>query len=324
VIIGDSLLVTQPLTRTVAVFDGAGNRLGTFGGSGGGPGEFGAILGAGVLGDTIWIADIGRIHRFSAHGDRLGTTVHHYVLPPPYLRTGWIRPLASGYYLTSPGIPLAEAREGSRRVLFVHGPDDDIEIEVTAGPLPQRASQRIGGQPLAVPLTLVSSFAVSPDGHSFVAVDQELPSSGDLEAFVVHLYSPRGRLLRTATVPFRPVPVARPLPEAVSREQARITRQPESTNRQLDLPDYYYPVARVVLAPDTSIWLQRQGPADLGWWILDKSLELRGRVTFPAGFRVLTVHGRDVWGVSYDDLDVSYVVKYRVDDIKDTGHSSTP
>jgi hypothetical protein len=84
-------------------------------------------------------------------------------------------------------------------------------------------------------------------------------------------------------------------------------------------PGYLPAVEYVVLASDGSVWLSRTGATGdemVEWWVLDAAGEPAGRALLPVGLAVHSITGDAVWGVERDDLDVSYIVRYRL--IRDT------
>lgn len=69
------LYVVDGQERQIRVFDASGRRVGTIGGRGRGPGELESATRFGVLGDTVWVADLlnRRLTLFSSGGDVLAT-----------------------------------------------------------------------------------------------------------------------------------------------------------------------------------------------------------------------------------------------------------
>jgi hypothetical protein len=64
---------------------------------------------------------------------------------------------------------------------------------------------------------------------------------------------------------------------------------------------------------DGSIWLQRAVEADsASWLVLDPSGSPHAEVSLPAGFDLLEADRDHVWGQERDELDVPYLVRYRV------------
>lgn len=70
------VFVLDAMSRDVRVFDSDGELLRVIGGPGEGPGEFASPVSMGLLGDTLWVADVRnrRMTWFSAVGDLLWTT----------------------------------------------------------------------------------------------------------------------------------------------------------------------------------------------------------------------------------------------------------
>jgi NAD(P)H-nitrite reductase large subunit len=73
-------------------------------------------------------------------------------------------------------------------------------------------------------------------------------------------------------------------------------------------------VSHVVAGRDGTIWLRREERGGVTRWeVLDASGSVVARLDVPAALRILAADRTDVWGVETDDLDVPYVVRYRVE-----------
>jgi hypothetical protein len=84
-------------------------------------------------------------------------------------------------------------------------------------------------------------------------------------------------------------------------------------NRGLYRPAFQPPIARMVLARNGEIWLQEMPTGDRArWMILDAVGDPKGRVSLPTRVTVLLTDGEHVWGSELDELDVPYLVRYRV------------
>ena len=47
-------------------------------------------------------------------------------------------------------------------------------------------------------------------------------------------------------------------------------------------------------------------------WVLDAQGAPLARALFPADLRVAVIDGDTVWGIEMDELDVQYIVRYRL------------
>ena len=84
-------------------------------------------------------------------------------------------------------------------------------------------------------------------------------------------------------------------------------------------PAYLPPVVAARVMGDGNIWLERYAPvaSDTGepfneWWILTIDGEPMARARLPAGLDVMFVDQEVIWGTVRDDLDVEYIVRYRL------------
>jgi hypothetical protein len=84
-------------------------------------------------------------------------------------------------------------------------------------------------------------------------------------------------------------------------------------------PAYLPPVQGLLVARDGGLWLSRTGEGRGGkaWWVFSSDGARLGTAHTPTGLRVQVIGDGVVWGVATDDLDVNYIVRYRLS-------SSTP
>ena len=78
-------------------------------------------------------------------------------------------------------------------------------------------------------------------------------------------------------------------------------------------PSHYPAVTHMVLSGNGEIWLrERPVGGDASWLVLDREGEPRWRTTLPAGVTVLVADGDQVWGTERDEMDVPYLLRFRV------------
>jgi hypothetical protein len=89
----------------------------------------------------------------------------------------------------------------------------------------------------------------------------------------------------------------------------------------LYLPAYHPPVSAVVIGADGQIWLRGEelGEPVVEWRILSGTGDVIGTVELPSGFTMLFARGRQVWGTENDELDVPYIVRYRITEAAEEG-----
>jgi hypothetical protein len=88
----------------------------------------------------------------------------------------------------------------------------------------------------------------------------------------------------------------------------------EAAERAIILPPAQQPVSAAVLSSDGTLWLRREerGLPTVEWLVLDPTGHILARVQTPAGLQLLAVEKGAAWGVVKDELDIPYVIRYRV------------
>jgi hypothetical protein len=95
---------------------------------------------------------------------------------------------------------------------------------------------------------------------------------------------------------------------------ANETAAVEAVRGAMRIPEYFLPVARADYSESGELWLKREDlpDADQTWWVIDESGALVARVTLPMGFDPRLFRADEIWGVMPDELDVPYLVRYRI------------
>jgi hypothetical protein len=168
--------------------------------------------------------------------------------------------------------------------------------------------------------------AISHDGTQIAVVERSSARRSDGAQFRVTRSRVGGANMYTRAYSYRPVPIPRAYTDSLIRARAEglsqgtraffsNVREAESNLRkEMYVPDYYAPVSAAIFAEDGSLWLRREaraGDPQL-WEVHSTSGNVLGTVTFPEKARVLVIQGNVVWTSETDDLDVPYVVRYRV------------
>lgn len=324
---------------SVRVWSPDGKPAGSIGRQGDGPGEFQNPISLGFFGDTLWVMDL-RAYRasyFTADGSFLGNATPKVDLgsrevSPPRPE----RPLRDGtWFGAAPAFSDGIARGTITQTEYVHmdgagalldtvwvqqwRPTDILALLNKDGRGGSYSRQPFGDRPL---------FQVMDDG-GMVVVEYRVPDHAEGATFSVMRLSVSGDTLWRRALPYSPVPLdpARANRAADSMAEERVQffsrMRPGLTQAGLtkELRDAMYappfePFLRgLVVASDGSIWLQRYGATADGaeWWVLDEKGQPLGRAFMPDGLRVVAIRGDDVWGVETDDMDVSYIIRYRVD-----------
>ncbi|MCG6955435.1 MAG: hypothetical protein LJF04_05530, partial [Gemmatimonadetes bacterium] len=106
--------------------------------------------------------------------------------------------------------------------------------------------------------------------------------------------------------------------EAEAMEEAENPDQRQRAQSVNDLsarPELRPAYDALVVDDHGRLWLRRwEGttPETLRWWVFGPDAALLGYVDLPGRFRLEEVRNGQAWGVARDELDVSYVVRYRL------------
>ena len=318
----------------------AGDAAGSVGREGEGPGEFISPRAVGFFGDSLWVMD-GRAYSvsyFDLDGAFLGSVTprvdlgsaeDHPVAPPRPerpLRDGtmlgqspaWSQEMATGELTGTPvvhtdasGVTLARVWMRPHRTTDVlallnedrpggsFGPqpfgDGPLSAMTEHGYLVVDRRAHEGQGPGTLRLTLIGLGGDTLIDHATRYETERLPpsvvdSTADARAAGMHSFMSR-----------------RDPGLALGAIQARVR---EATYA----PQFLPPVDQMVIANNGDIWLRRNslGSGDREWWIFDSGLEPVGRAVTPADLAVRAIVGEDMWGVITDELDVSYIVRYRL------------
>lgn len=165
------------------------------------------------------------------------------------------------------------------------------------------------------------------DENSYAVLRRDAPTTVEEAAFHLEKISVGGdtvfsREYRFAPVPLEPMEADSVLDSNVNRwAEAGVLggvargRLEEWARRTLYRPPFKTPISQMVLANGGGFWLRgRSEPTRLTeWYYLDPSGIPLGRIELPANLQVFEATAETLWGTERDDLDVSYLVRYQVD-----------
>jgi hypothetical protein len=88
----------------------------------------------------------------------------------------------------------------------------------------------------------------------------------------------------------------------------------EKIRSSIDFPEFQRPVQRVMAYDDGGIWLLRDDAGDglSHWLVLSPEGRSRGQLALPRRTYVLWNRGETAWAVDRDEVDVPWVVRYRI------------
>lgn len=248
-------------------------------------------------------------------------------------------------WLTAPSLPLRRlSRSGEvlDTIAIVNWSENTVEYEARPGRAwldihPLKDLPRFG------PIEYLT--ALKPDGSRVVQVGN-LREDGAPPTFDILVLSITGDTLRQRTVEYEPREVTSAMESRLADAFAAsvvgdfinpsLRAQTSETMRERErravrgafwVPDYHPPVREVVAGTDGTTWLLREMRDDSVdvWEVYDPEGRLEGKVEVGHGRSSLipwhprlaiaiAIASRDeVWGTTYDEYDVPYIHRYRVD-----------
>lgn len=327
----------HPRESVIRVHGPDGRLKATVGGRGEGPGEFSALGAIGLLGDTLWAFDrsLSRVSYFTRAGELIRTVTVPFrfrespdeksparaagVLPDGRVlgsEMAWSPEVASGT-LTEAAVVAMDTGGTLLDTLYVREPT----IWAIQDPDDPSGFGAYGAQPFADnPM-----FALSVHQSAFVAV-RRLVVDETSRNFRVTRVTFAGDTVFDRTFAYDPVPIDPGLPDSLAEAaaeqlagrgfgQAPALRKAVSLARaDLYVPAHYPPVDRVLVGLDETVWLRMGGATGdtAEWLVLDPDGEPAARVHLPRDLHLWVARLDRVWGWITDDLDVPYVVRYRL------------
>ena len=326
------LYVGQPRESVVKVFDPSGRLLRTLGRRGQGPGEFQLVGAIGLRADSLWVSDGGlrRVSLFSPDG-RFARSI-----PVPAWRDGTAGAPVRSAALLDDGSVVGRANVGIMRIangevtreplLRSHGADEAMDTVAWLSTRNQVIyAQLAPGRVLTGPQMLGDAplWRAAPSGSGLVVVEREAAEDGESATFSVTRYRADGSRLFRRDYRYRPLPVSPALIDSLverhlqpppGRSFPNRAAAERGIRRALYQPRHRPPVSEVLVGTDESIWLRREelerGRA--AWQVLAPDGLVRAMVSVPRGVRLLAVSENFVWGTAEDELDVPYLVRYRI------------
>jgi hypothetical protein len=315
-----TMYLAQPQDHTIRVFQADGRFLRYIGREGAGPGEFKDLGAIGLLGDSLWASDGGRIHIFRLDGSLVRTAPLRYDPVHPTLASG-----GGGYLL----------RDGSVAALPAFLPTLDERAWPGAVPVLRLAPDGAVRDTLGlialdflklytwqgVPALRLRPFqpmflhAVDPNGAFFAYTAQD-PAAN---RFTFTRVTISGDTIARVAITYQPVPVSRAardsVIEAISRagDTERPRGQVDAMLRAAPIPEHFPPVSQLTVSKDGMTWIRLQGRTTRQWLVLDASGVQIATVDGPRNMYLLSVSATHAWGLERDEFDVPTLVRYQID-----------
>ncbi|MEX2281666.1 MAG: 6-bladed beta-propeller [Gemmatimonadota bacterium] len=331
VVIGSdgSVYVTQPAESTIKVYDRSGRFVRSIGRKGSGPGEFDGLGEVGFVGDTLFALSASNqlMHLFLVDGEHLRSFRFPYaVINDPALHPSRFtmlmgRILVDGSLLANPRLGGTGERPPSP-VLRVTREGRIINVIArrqfgSAGNLTLRQGEI--GLIMHLPFSVSDLIALPPKGDVLVLVSGRPPATQKDTSFSVSRIALNGATVFQRWIRYRPIPLERrqidSMIVATVREAGRGRFNPQAhlESAAQQMPKFLPPVTDVVAGADGSTWIRREetrGPA--AWLVLDSKGNTIAQLTLPRTFTLKAADATHVWATITDELDIPYVVRYRI------------
>lgn len=327
-----TIYLAQPRDHQIRLYSRSGDFLAVIGREGQGPGEFSSIGYLGWLGDTLYVGDSGnqRISFFGRDGSflrsiRLAWSVIDNVFTPRtvsrVLRDGTVlvqpsfasRLLADGTITSRPLFRMDTTGTLLRTVAETSLENSQLSIQRGTGGL-------YGSQPFAdAPL-----LALAPSGEFVVVLDRTAATQDRGAAMQLRKITVDGDTAFTREIPYSPIPLPGEVVDSLLAARAEsfanspmfgsVREAREALNDAVFIPSYYPPASRILVASSGEIWVQRENVSgsERRWDILSPEGDPVGRVVLPGSTRIHDSKNGWLWATELDELDVTYVVRYRI------------
>ena len=326
------IAVGQPEDGSILFFSPDGRRLGAFGRSGAGPGEFRMVGTYGWVEDTLWIGDanLGRVTLLSSQRQLLRT------LPWPNSPVARLPGEVSLPRFHSPRIfgispvgnlILVGAISGIEQpgrwpallrdmvAVAIQSAGDGTPIGfIAALPKATSCSMQLAGGAVGIPECAEPMWAVDRDGSRVTTVypDVSDPGAGRLRVIVA---AATGDTLFDHSFP---IPLVRISPRQADSIRSRVSARSTDPARAIAwrsaaLPSVFRPVKGVFIARNGAVWVEiRSSTASHSWLIVAPDGNSVRTLSVPRNVMLLTSDDQRVWGTEADQDGIESVVRYRL------------
>ncbi len=335
------MYTVHPQEQLIRMFSEDGTLVGTIGGRGEGPGEFQNVGPIGWVGDSLWVLDFNgyKFNFFNGDGEFLSSFSVPFRFgedpdsPQPPRASGL---LADGSIYGAPPAFSDQIEEGTitHHQLLLMSSEGEVIDSIFRVPFGRNQwaiydpdNPRKGMLFTRQPYGDGPLWGFFDDETSYAILRREAPTSVEEAAFHLEKISVSGDTIFAREYRYAPVPLESA--EADSVLDFNVNRWADAgimggvargrleewARRTLYTPSFKTPIFQMVLAKGGGFWLQGESePSGLNtWYYLDPMGTPLGRIELPANFQVFKATAATLWGSERDDLDVSYLVRYKVD-----------
>lgn len=331
-----TMALAQSQDARVRFFDESGVHLGSFGGSGEGPGEFRFITRIGLHHDTLWIFDsqVGRITLLTP-GRELARTLRvptqarpssadsgripefPFAIPSAMLPGGGFQAYLSP--ALNQDVPESFRNAIVYGVITETGVVERIITNVASHPnCCVQAEGSRGALTASVPFTNRSRYVPSVDGTLGVLATE--PQGADGAMIAVTVFRMDGDTVFSRDYDVTRVPISSTFRDSVMRSRIEQLEQTSPAlasafREQATIPESYPPVADLVAGRDGTVWIEvPSGTADeRSYLVIDSRGDAVGTLALPANSRISVAEMNRIWVLERDENDVQSVVRYRLD-----------
>lgn len=308
-----TIAFVQQQDSGILFYDEAGNRIGTFGRPGDGPGEFRGLSGIGWFGDTLWADDFrqNRLTLISQSLQLLGTYPTAVGGRTPVLGVS-----ANGWYVgrifqasqVSSVIGRIELDRSAWTTLMTLPPEEDARI-------------RFSGGFVSLPFGNLPESATADNGER-VAIAMATRDGPDAETFLLTVVSSQGDTVFSRRYPFEGEPIPRDVGERLIEDRIALVQGSQGGSgfesaiadmRSARVPPFYAPLRRLLVGNDLSIWVELRMSGDqLPYFVVDPRGTPVGSVVIPPRSRIVAATLTTVWLVTADDLGIESLIRHSV------------
>jgi hypothetical protein len=333
--------VVETAAQHIRVYDSEGQLLRIIGGPGEGPGEFSFRTSPrfGLIGDTLWVNDVGagRFTLFTLDGSVIATIPVAQVvvdaLPgvPLTLRTSEY--LGGGEFTSLYSIPSGSMRSIATSPQPVRAPVlrldrtgtvlDTLRLEIVRASSPLGVT--VSGQRATVPQPPDERPLMIDRPSSTYVVDRSVPPAGTPAVISVLRRSAASDTVYSQRLVYEPKQWTDERLRAMMEVSLRLwsnrvgpgadTAAAASAIREaMSLPPFQPPVSSIRVGEDEVLWLAREESSSVApeWIMLSPTGDPIGVASGPLRSTLYSSYGPVVWGTILDDVDVPWLVRFRL------------